>query len=134
MIEISMIHEETIEFVRRIFGVTSGINRSAKVGRNEFHKDVYYLRVTTQDEVRQICETLRPYSITKREQIKLILDFFSLKADFPGRKYDSRSRDILLRMIDVFIELKKRNERGEPPDYEAMRKRLRTKAMKSQLV
>jgi hypothetical protein len=122
MVEISMSHKETIEFVAGIFGVTWG-----KVKMNKPHKDMYYLRVTTQNEIRQIAKALLPYSITKHEQILLVLKFFSLKDTFPGGKYDPHSRDILLEMIDVYIELAKRNERGEPPNYDAMREKLRAR-------
>ena len=123
MVEISMSHKGTIEFVARIFGVTRGKAKQNK----PHHKDMYYLRVTTQDEIKQIAEALLPYSITKHEQIRLVLKFFSLKDTFPGGKYDSHFRDILLKMIDVCIEVAKRNERGEPPNYDAMREELRAR-------
>lgn len=126
MIEIGMSHEKTIEFVADIFG----IDRSRKSKREKPHKDMYYIRVTTQAEIEQIAEALRPYSITRQEQIQLILEFFSLKRTFPGGKYDSKSRAILLKMVDVYIEVRKRNERGPPPDYESMRKRLKSKVEK----
>jgi hypothetical protein len=123
MVEISMSHKETIEFVAGIFGVTWGRRKMNK----PHHKDMYYLRVTTHDEIRQIAKALLPYSITKHEQIQLVLDFFSLKDTFPGGQYDSHCTDILQKMIDVCIELLKRNERGKPPNYRAMREKLRAK-------
>lgn len=123
MIEISMSHKETIEFVARIFGVTWGKAKQNK----PHHKDMYYLRVTTQDEIKQIAIALLPHSITRHEQIELVLDFFSLKDTFPGGKYDSHCKEILLKMIDVCIELAKRNERGKPRNYRAMREKLRAK-------
>ncbi|MGA2309748.1 MAG: LAGLIDADG family homing endonuclease [Candidatus Bathyarchaeia archaeon] len=125
MIEISMSHEESIRFVANIFGVSYDKVRA----KEKYHKDMYRVLVTTEREIRQIAEALLPYSITKKEQIELLLEFSKLKDTFPGGKYDSRCKEILLEMIDVFIELKKRNVRGKPPNYEAIRKHWRLKLL-----
>jgi hypothetical protein len=130
MIEISMSHENTIKFVADIFGVSCAHQKT-----DSPRKDMHYLRITTQTEVKQIAEALCPYSITKQEQIQLILEFFRLRDTFPGGRYDSRCREILLKMTDICIELLKRNERGDPlkrdkpRNYEAIKEQWRDRVM-----
>jgi hypothetical protein len=121
LIELAMTHKKTVEFVAEVFCVTTG-----KVARNKPRKDAYYLRITTQKEIKQVCEELEEYSVTKRKQIQLLLDYFSLKEKLirPIGRHILQNREILEKMIDLFIELKKLNETGEPPNYDAMKREL----------
>jgi len=122
MIEAPNTDEQVIQWVAEILGT----DYKNYVKKNKpYHKKIHYLRVTTQNEVKQICHALLPYAKTKRKQImQLILDFFLVKETLPKRKNDPRRRDALLKMIDIWIEIKKLNNRGKPPDYERMRNEL----------
>lgn len=123
-IALGMTHEETIKFVAHVFGVNHKHYKSKK----KPHKDVFCLRVTTKFEVEQICLELENRSRTKKHQIKLLREYFELCEDKKSlhRIRDKKERkDITLEMIDVFIELKKANQRGIPPDYEATRQKYK---------
>jgi len=121
LIELAMTHKETVEFAARVFCVSTD-----KLIREKPNKDVYYLRITTIDEIKQVCEALLFYSITKKKQIQILLDYFSLKEKLihPINKQILQNKEILQKMIDLFIELKKLNERGTPPDYDSMKQEL----------
>lgn len=120
LIEISMTHEQTIQFVAKEFNV-------GPVGKyqRKNSKDLYYVRVTTQNEIKQVCEALQHHSITKHEQISLLLDYFSLKTALKtAKRTTSKHREILIKMVDLYINLKKANAGIKHPDYEAMRQDL----------
>jgi hypothetical protein len=121
LIELAMTHKETVEFAGKVFCVSTD-----KLIREKPNKDAYYLRITTNDEVKQVCEALLFYSITKKKHIQILLDYFSLKEKLvhPIDKQILKNKEILQKMIDLFIELKKLNERGEPPDYHSMKQEL----------
>jgi hypothetical protein len=123
VIRIGMTHEETIAFAAGIFGVTY----DRRVSKRPYTKDMFILGVTTEKEIRQIATALIPFSRTRHKQLELALEYLSLKDKLPEDKHDSRSKDVLLRMIDVYIEVAKLNHRGKPCDYEAIREKLRKK-------
>lgn len=116
LVEICMTHEETIAFAAEVFGVSY-----SKVNRLKPHKDVYAIRIHTQKEIQQIANALLPYSKTKQEQIHLLLKWFELREELAKNTTDMRIRE---RMADLCIEIKKRNQRGNPPDYTEMRTQL----------
>jgi len=124
-ISLKMTHEETIKFAADKFGVNY-FPRKGKPG----HKDIFDCRVTTKDEIRQICNALSPYSITKKEPIKWLLDYLS-EAERRERLTLSQKRSledkgILLGIVDLHIASKKANQRGTKiVDYEARRKELK---------
>jgi hypothetical protein len=120
---LGMTDEETIKFVARIFGVTYDRLRSRRLWR----KDMFRLRVTTEKEIRQIAEALIHFSRTRLKQLRLLLEFFSLKERLPGDKTDPEYEQVLFKMIDVYINLAILNHRGKPKDFEEKREKLRTK-------
>lgn len=121
IIELAMTHEDTVKWSAQVCNVTK-----AKAVRDKPHKDVHYTRIYKQDDVRLVCKAILPYMITKRKQVKLFLEYFSLKQKliYPVNRNISINKPIIDEMISVFIEIKKANERGKTPDYDAMRRRL----------
>ena len=123
-ITLGMTHKETINHVADIFGVSFDHYK----GKKKPHKDVYCLRVTTKQEVKQICRELETRSITKKQQIKFLLEYFELyeyKKSLHRTREKEQRKDTTLEMIDVYIEMKKLNQRGIPPDYEAIRQKYK---------
>lgn len=127
MIVLGMTHEETVKTVADHFGV-SCVTRK----RRKPLKHMYVFLVRTLSDIKLICETLYPHSITKRKQMELFLKFVELKNRISGRvKHDNpEHKHVYLQMVDKYIELRKLNERGPPPDYESMRERLKSKVEK----
>jgi LAGLIDADG DNA endonuclease family protein len=122
-IQIAMCHELTIDVVAKVFNV-GPVKKKKGEG---YHNDSFYIRVTTEKEVQQICETLLRYSITKLEQIKLLLRYFSLKTEKQNTGCSlTRQKEILIEMVDIFIGIKKLNERPskKPPNYEEIKQDL----------
>lgn len=115
-IEICMTDEETIKFAAEQLGVDY-----KKILRERPYKDVYALRVYTKREIHQIVKALIPYSKTKQEQMQLLLKYFELNEILAKKRSDSK---IMEEIADLCVKVKKRNERGEPPDYVEMRKQL----------
>lgn len=128
LISLGMSHEKTVQFAATVFRV----GPLGKVVRKP-HKDMFTIKITTEKEIRQICEALLSSSITRHKQILLLLKYFSLKesqATLPTAKDVSQSRKIWLEMINVYMKLKKANERPPSPDYNAMREKLLNKIPK----
>ena len=91
---------------------------------------MFTIKITTEKEVEQICQALSEYSRTKLDQITRLLDYFSLKklrTTAANSKDIAKQNEILHNMVDVYIELKKANERGNSPDYDAMKEKLLNK-------
>ena len=129
IIGVGMTHEETIKFVADLFGV-SYVKRERKRPR----KDVYVLRVTRTEELKTILRALLPWSITKRKQIELLLQFISLKESLPEEVMGRTKRRILpqhvdnyLRLSDIYLKLRKLHAKGGHFDYDTLRKRLQDK-------
>ena len=121
LISIAMSHEPTIAFAANVFGVSYGkIRRRKKIS---YHKDMFRLLVTTRKEIKQIAQALLPFAITKRKQIELMLSYLALEED-TSEKQNMKSKEKTLKEIDIYIDIKKENERGPPSDYEKIRKKL----------
>ncbi len=126
MITLGMTHEKTVKFAADIFNV-SHVPRKRKPP----NKDMFNLQVRTPTDIEIIATALHEPSITKREQMELFLEFIPLKRSISEIKHDdSRYRDASLKMVEKYIELRKLNQRGKPPNYEAMRERLKSKVEK----
>jgi hypothetical protein len=115
IISLSMTHEPTIEFVAYVLKVTY-----QKRERQKPYKDNYVLRVTTRADVKRILEELKPFSITKKAHIELVLKFISLEE----KSVQPKNAEQYHKLIDLYIELRKLNHRGKPIDYDSMRRRL----------
>lgn len=126
MIVLGMTHEETVKFVADTFNV-SCVPRKRKPP----NKGMFNLQVRTPIDVENIATALHEPSITKREQMELFLEFIPLKRSISEMEHDdSRYRDAYLEMVEKYIELRKLNQRGKPPNYEAMQGRLKRKVEK----
>ncbi len=115
-IQLKMTHRDTVATVADLFGV-SYVERKEQPP----HKNSYCLRVTTQAECEQICNVLRPHAITKQEQICLMLQFLELT--------QTKTKEDMLQIIDVFIAVKKANDRGKGLDFNAIRADLRERVI-----
>jgi hypothetical protein len=122
LICLSMTDEKTVKFAANVFGVTY-----AKKVKKRPYKDYYFLRVTTKYEIKQIANALLRHSITKADQIELLLSFYLLEYILPEDFTDPSYQNIMEKIIDLYILLKKSHERGSPPDYEALRETLKQK-------
>ena len=122
LISLQMTHEQTVSFTANVFNVTFGESKKQK--KAFFHKDVYRVLVTTKTEIGQIAKELLAYSITKRKQIELMINYLKLEEEMNNERTYVKKKEILKKVIEIFIELKMNNERGEPKDYELMRQSL----------
>lgn len=126
MIVLGMTHEKTVEFVADTFNV-SYVRRERKPP----NKDMFNLQVRTPMDIENIATALHEPSITKREQMELFLEFIPVKRSVSEIKHDDlRYRDAYLEMVEKYVELRKLNQRGKPPNYEAMQGRLKRKVEK----
>lgn len=125
IIEISMTHKKTINFVANIFNVTIG-----KPQKKGINKTTFPVKVTAEKEIIQICKSLFHHSITKKKQIELMLQLISLKFDRKKMTPQiAEYKKISEKMIEIFIQLRKENERSSknPPDYESLKEKLENK-------
>ena len=113
-----MTHEPTIEFVKEIFGVTHEFREP----KSKLHKTAYNLRVNTIENCLTICTALFEYSITKKEPIKLLWEFSKLSTSIPPQ--GPERKEVLLKIVELYVACRKANLRGRAPNYEAMKKRL----------
>jgi hypothetical protein len=126
LISIGMTHQQTVKFAADIFRVGPLV----KVARNRPRKDMFTIRITTEKEIKQICQELSKHSKTKLDQIMLLLEYFSLK-EMQTTAADSndisKENEISQKMVDGYLKLKSANERGPPPDYDGIREKLLNK-------
>jgi hypothetical protein len=120
---LGMTHKETVDFVANNFGVS--------VDPQNFYppkKTMFQTQINTPKEILLIIDALHNFSHTKHKQMELFKDFVSLQESIP---YKSRleQKEAYLKMVDMYIELRKLNERGKRPDYEAMRNLLIRKVL-----
>ena len=120
LIRIGMTDKNTIKFVADIFGVD--------VQEQEMEpprKKMFYAQVGTTKEILQIIDALREWSKTKLAQMNLLFEFILLKEYALKAKIDLEHRATYMKLVDKYIDLRKLNERGTPPDYKLMRSFLK---------
>jgi hypothetical protein len=122
-ISLGMTDKKTITDIAEIFQVST-----ATVEREKPHKDLYCLRIHTQQDCRNVCQKLSKYAKTKSVQIQLLLRLLQLKEVTIENKRDYKR--VLHEMIDLYISNKKANRRGSPLDYNAIRKDMREMVVK----
>lgn len=126
MIVLGMTHEETVKFAAGIFNVSYVLQK-----RQPPNKEMFRFQVRTPTDIEIIATALHEPSITKREQIEVFLEFIPLERIISEIKHnDPRYRDAYLEMVEKYVELRKLNRRGKPPNYEVMQERLKKKVMK----
>jgi hypothetical protein len=117
-IQLKMTHENTVAKAADLFGVSYSRREEQPP-----HKDSYCLRVTTQAECEQICDALGQYAITKQEQISLMLKFLELS--------QKKTKENMLEIVNVFIAVKKANDRGQGIDFNAIQNNLRKRVIEA---
>ena len=124
-IRLQMTHEETVKRFAAMCGVSYLPNPSAR-GKTP----AYYAMIGTQDDVEKLLNMLKKWLITKRRHADLILEFISLKKkleDITNMHGPSTEKN-MLRMVDIYVELRKLNPKDPQRsrvDYDKLRETLR---------